>query len=127
MFLHFLFSLLGLFRPTCCYFSRSRSTWLLRRILRQVLLSISQRDIESIPDHRTEITEHTEANVRPPFSGLTGSRHRDTKAGEGGEELESSFDVSQFPQSTRYERSPRKISLIERVPFTSRKRNCLSR
>lgn len=37
---------------------------------RQVLLPISQRDVGSIPDRRTEITERVEANVRRPFSVL---------------------------------------------------------
>lgn len=37
---------------------------------RQVLLPISQRDVGSIPDRRTEITELAKANVRRPFSGL---------------------------------------------------------
>lgn len=36
----------------------------------------------------------------------------------------NSTDVSQFPQSTRYERFPRQISLIELVSFTSQERNC---
>lgn len=123
-FLHFLSFLLCLFHSTCFYFSRSCSTWHLRRIRRQVLLSISQRDIGSIPDRRTDITEHTEANVRRPFSGLTGSRQRDWGwRGKRG----SSSDISQFPQSTRYERSPRQISLIERVSSTSQERNSLRR
>lgn len=46
---------------------------------------------------------------------------------ELGARAASSSDVSQFPQSTRYERSPRKISLIEHISFTSQERNCLSR
>jgi len=92
----------------------------------QVLLPISQRDVGSISDRGAEITERAEANVRQPFSGLagwlpTGSRLEETgREGERGKE--DSSVVSQFPQSTRYERFSRQISpLVERVSFTSQR------
>lgn len=80
----------------------------------QVLLPISQRDVGSISDRRAEITERVEANVRQPFSGLAGRSPTGSRLGE------IAPDVSQFPQSTRYERFSRQISpLVERVSFTS--------
>lgn len=109
VFLHFLPFLLAV---SSCFCSFSfHATWPLRRTRRQVLLSISQRGVGSIPDRRTEITERTEANVRRPFSGLAWGGWRETRR--------NGCDVSQFPQSTRYERFPRQISLMERVPFMS--------
>lgn len=57
---------------------------------RQVLLPISQRDIESILDRRTEITERVEANVCRPFSGLVwggcrqGRREKGIRGGKMG-------------------------------------------
>lgn len=72
IFLHFPFTFLSVPLRSLLYSSYiSRSARpLSRHSERQVLLPISQRDVGSIPDPRTEITERAKANVRRPFSGL---------------------------------------------------------
>lgn len=118
-FLHFRSSPLCPFRSTCSLFF-SLSTWSLRRIRigRYCFLfpkgTLGQFHVAG--QRSQSIQKQMYVGHFWGWPGVDGGG-RGWGRGRRGESKESSSDVSQFPQSTRYERSPRQISLIEHVFF----------